>query len=315
MLGKSKGKVIYLCSVAQCPSKYVKNRSGNLSFHRWPDPSRTSIPHLRHLAGLRLSAWNKFAKSLSIPPKNKRICGKHFVSGKPAKTTDTACVDWVPSLCLPDHDYCVEAAEPLAEAFLDSLIEETALDLPEVKYDPLAVPNNDWMETYEYHDENSTAAETSSSFETETSSETEYWESNRQNSIAVQATCSVRSHATQTEGTTDFENSIILHQTKKIKRMQKTIDAQSREIAELKKSLLSLMNTTAFENGTPQATLLITAPPLLWPITDAQGGASTPRTLTHDPFINGPAPTALLPHAMEGVIPEIFRLRKSPGVG
>ncbi|XP_055525183.1 uncharacterized protein LOC129718425 [Wyeomyia smithii] len=56
-------------------------------------------------------------------------------------------------------------------------------------------------------------------------------------------------------------------------------------------------------------------PPLLWPITDAQGGDSTPRTLTHDPFINGPAPTALLPHAMEGVIPEIFRLRKSPGVG
>ena len=92
-----------------------------------------------------------------------------------------------------------------------------------------------------------------------------------------------------------------------------TIDNQFVDQFYIRNALFKVSSPAAFFYSRLFSVGLV--PPLLWPITDAQGGDSTPRTLTHDPFINGPAPTALLPHAMEGVIPEIFRLRKSPGVG
>ncbi|XP_053695689.1 zinc finger protein 62 homolog [Sabethes cyaneus] len=97
-------KVLFRCCVKDCDAFYAKDRQNNESFFRLPDPERITTPHLCRLARMRLVAWNKyFSKKLFTLPKNRRICGRHFVSGQPAKLTDTKGVDWIPSLYLSNN--------------------------------------------------------------------------------------------------------------------------------------------------------------------------------------------------------------------
>ncbi|KAL1379581.1 hypothetical protein pipiens_014793 [Culex pipiens pipiens] len=82
------------CCVSGCDSR--KDASG-YSFHTFPVASELRI------ANCRRKLWHDavFGKdSARIALKNTKICGKHFVTGKPAKLTETSEVNWIPTLHL-----------------------------------------------------------------------------------------------------------------------------------------------------------------------------------------------------------------------
>ncbi|XP_053696243.1 transcription factor Ouib-like [Sabethes cyaneus] len=102
-MSAKKEKVKFRCCVKDCDSNYSLDRAKNVSFFRIPDPERMFSPHRCRLTGIRLAAWDKyFLKTNVVPAKFWKICSKHFVSGAPARLTDTKSVDWIPSLCLPN---------------------------------------------------------------------------------------------------------------------------------------------------------------------------------------------------------------------
>ncbi|XP_062565507.1 zinc finger protein 93-like [Armigeres subalbatus] len=93
--------MVIACVVKTCRNH---NKNCDLSFYTFPTQRKQgSTKELEKLISMRLAMWRK-ASGFSRPMnRSVRICGDHFVSGKPAKLEEPGSIDWVPSLHLPDQ--------------------------------------------------------------------------------------------------------------------------------------------------------------------------------------------------------------------
>lgn len=89
-----------LCAVKTCRNH---NKNCDLSFYTFPMPRKYSTKEHEKLLAMRLAMWRKASGYTKPVNRSVRICGKHFVSGKPSKFDEPATVDWVPSLHLPEQ--------------------------------------------------------------------------------------------------------------------------------------------------------------------------------------------------------------------
>lgn len=101
------------CAVKTCRNH---NKNCDLSFYTFPLPRKYSTKEHEKILAMRLSMWRKASGYTKPITRSVRICGKHFVSGKPSKFDEPSNVDWVPSLYLPEqpssavHEVEAEAA-------------------------------------------------------------------------------------------------------------------------------------------------------------------------------------------------------------
>ena len=92
-----------LCLMVDCSNKSGKVKG--VSFHRVPAVVTTKGEFMEELTLVRerrrrwISAISRESLSESIL-ENDRVCGRHFISGKPAQDWDRHNDDWVPTLHL-----------------------------------------------------------------------------------------------------------------------------------------------------------------------------------------------------------------------
>lgn len=89
--------------VNSCVLKCGTHRFGdNIGFYSIPTVHKRTDEKSRRLMQHRRSIWLKVL-NLRNPPLHGRVCGRHFVSGKPASFYEVHSVDWIPSLHLPEN--------------------------------------------------------------------------------------------------------------------------------------------------------------------------------------------------------------------
>ena len=110
-----------LCVVFGCGSR--SDRDKGIGFYRIPSVVTNKGEFEEELTTERREKWIKAISRADTESKDvmnsERVCGKHFVSGKPAPSWHKHDVDWVPTLQLGkknyrpklDHDANAERAE------------------------------------------------------------------------------------------------------------------------------------------------------------------------------------------------------------
>lgn len=104
------------CIVFNCSSNSARNKG--VGFYRVPALVTKEGEEAEKLSKERREQWilaiSRDDLQWKDVLKNERVCGNHFVSGRPAQSWDKYNVDWVPSLNLGKKIYTkknVEAAE------------------------------------------------------------------------------------------------------------------------------------------------------------------------------------------------------------
>ncbi|XP_065075816.1 zinc finger protein 585A-like isoform X2 [Ochlerotatus camptorhynchus] len=92
--------MVISCAVKTCRNH---NKNCDLSFYTFPLPRKYSTKEHEKLLAMRLAMWRKASGYTKPVNRSVRICGKHFVGGKPTNFDEPANVDWVPSLHLPEQ--------------------------------------------------------------------------------------------------------------------------------------------------------------------------------------------------------------------
>ncbi|XP_053688650.1 uncharacterized protein LOC128737906 isoform X2 [Sabethes cyaneus] len=101
------------CCVQGCKSRYGEVK---LSFHRFPAPCTVRD-------ALRRQLWVK-ATAINSRNVNRRfVCGRHFVTGKPAAFSAVNEPDWIPTLFLYECSEDVSTNETAPEIEDSSLIQ------------------------------------------------------------------------------------------------------------------------------------------------------------------------------------------------
>lgn len=85
------------CAVLSCPI-YAPNKEHHL--FRIPAVRIRSSGELRQQMLLRRARWGEVLRLSDIQMTHALVCGRHFVSGKPANPEEIGSVDWVPTLNL-----------------------------------------------------------------------------------------------------------------------------------------------------------------------------------------------------------------------
>ena len=107
------------CIIVGCSNNSRKNK--DLGFFRIPSSvNRGGEEEAEELCRERRERWisaiSRDDVSWKGVLKNKRVCGKHFVSGRPAAGWDKHNVDWVPSLNLGKVQYGNKENQDAVEA-------------------------------------------------------------------------------------------------------------------------------------------------------------------------------------------------------
>ncbi|XP_058836704.1 zinc finger Y-chromosomal protein-like isoform X2 [Topomyia yanbarensis] len=124
-------KCKFRCCVPRCTSKYYRKERRDTHFFGLPNPQRLHAVHTKRLAQMRLNAWRNVISS-TVSTKAK-ICNKHFVSGAPSPLTDTANVDWIPSLFMTNDGvdgYRESLMSKLHEGIPVSILDEDTSSKP-----------------------------------------------------------------------------------------------------------------------------------------------------------------------------------------
>ncbi|XP_062553669.1 uncharacterized protein LOC134218548 [Armigeres subalbatus] len=89
------------CILKKCSGGDVAKK---MSFFTFPTSSKNV--HTNNLNEVRRKKWIEALKlNSSFRWRSKYVCSSHFVSGKPARSTDVSNVDWTPTLMLPDSSF------------------------------------------------------------------------------------------------------------------------------------------------------------------------------------------------------------------
>ena len=106
------------CIIVGCSNNSRKNK--DLGFFRIPSSvNRGGEEEAEELCRERRERWiSAISRNVSWKGvlKNERVCGKHFVSGRPAAGWDKHNVDWVPSLNLGKVQYGNKENQDAVEA-------------------------------------------------------------------------------------------------------------------------------------------------------------------------------------------------------
>ena len=109
-----------LCIVVGCGSKSERHKG--IGFFRIPSVINTQGQEFEDITTERRERWISAISRDDTRTKDvlesERVCGRHFVSGKPAQSWDKHNVDWIPTLNLGKKKYKekdVEAATERAE--------------------------------------------------------------------------------------------------------------------------------------------------------------------------------------------------------
>ena len=96
------------CLIVGCGSKSTRDKG--LNFSRVPSVVTNQGEEAEKLSKERRSLWISAISRDDLTEEilaNDRICGRHFVSGKAAKSWDRFNIDWIPTLNL-GHEKRVE---------------------------------------------------------------------------------------------------------------------------------------------------------------------------------------------------------------
>nr|XP_019558260.2 uncharacterized protein LOC109427210 isoform X1 [Aedes albopictus] len=93
--------MVVACAVVTCRNH---NKNCDLSFFQFPQLGNArSTSEQEQLKKMRLAMWRKASGYRKSMHPSVRICGRHFVSGRPAKLDEPGSIDWVPTLHLPEQ--------------------------------------------------------------------------------------------------------------------------------------------------------------------------------------------------------------------
>ncbi|XP_077555864.1 uncharacterized protein LOC144170135 isoform X3 [Haemaphysalis longicornis] len=94
-----------MCAIVGCSNRSkskARANSSNTSLFRLPTVVTNQCERTKELTARRRSMWLSRIKRADLNPNNPniRVCGAHFVTGRPAKLWEEAHPDWAPSLAL-----------------------------------------------------------------------------------------------------------------------------------------------------------------------------------------------------------------------
>ncbi|XP_029719023.2 protein suppressor of hairy wing isoform X1 [Aedes albopictus] len=92
--------MVIACAVVTCRNH---NKNCDLSFFTFPQLGNIGSREQEKLIAMRLAMWRKASGYKKQMNRSVRICGRHFVGGRPAKLNEPGSIDWVPSLHLPEQ--------------------------------------------------------------------------------------------------------------------------------------------------------------------------------------------------------------------
>ena len=104
-----------LCMIVGCSNKSGRHK---VSFYRVPTVVKNQGEFMEELTAERRRKWISAVSREDLTDKileNDRVCGEHFVSGKPAASWDRHSIDWVPTLKLGHSKVKVKNPQAAAE--------------------------------------------------------------------------------------------------------------------------------------------------------------------------------------------------------
>ena len=104
-----------LCMIVGCSNKSGRHK---VSFYRVPTVVKNQGEFMEELTAERRRKWISVVSREDLTDKileNDRVCGEHFVSGKPAASWDRHSIDWVPTLKLGHSKVKVKNPQAAAE--------------------------------------------------------------------------------------------------------------------------------------------------------------------------------------------------------